>query len=76
VETATYDDWLETVAANRGIACAPTPRCAATAIPAVRFIPLVNAPASPVSLAFRPRDQHALIRRFVEAALEAVAPDR
>jgi DNA-binding transcriptional LysR family regulator len=70
VPVANYDEWLETVAADRGIGVCPE-----TAMrrghPAVRFIPLVNAPSSPVSLAFVPRGQHALIRRFVAAAVDA-----
>jgi hypothetical protein len=39
----------------------------------VRFIPLRNAPLSPVSLAFRPGVREPLLRSFVEAALAAVA---
>jgi DNA-binding transcriptional LysR family regulator len=71
VETRNYDEWLETVAANRGIGVCPETAMRRNGHPAVRFVPLVNAPPSPVSLAFLPRDQHALIRRFVEAALAA-----
>ena len=39
---------------------------------AVRFILLVNAPSSPVSLAFLPPVRESLMRQFVEAAVAAV----
>jgi hypothetical protein len=40
--------------------------------PAVKFIPLVHAPSSPVSLVFQPHGQDALMRRFVEASISAL----
>ena len=40
---------------------------------AVRFIPLVNAPSSPVWLAFLSRVRESLMRQFVEAAVAAAS---
>ncbi|TQM64706.1 LysR family transcriptional regulator [Humibacillus xanthopallidus] len=75
VETRNFDEWLETVAANRGVGVVPEVAMRRNLHPAVRFIPLRGAPTSPVALAFRPDHQPALLRRFVETAL-AAAPRR
>lgn len=71
IETANYDEWLETVAANRGIGIVPEVAQRRTQHPAVRFVPLTNAPASPVSLVHFSDAQRALIRRFLDAAVPA-----
>ncbi|MGW0817961.1 LysR family transcriptional regulator [Streptomyces viridiviolaceus] len=71
IETANYDEWLETVAANRGIGIVPEVAQRRTQHPAVRFIPLTGAPPSPVSLVHFPDAQRTLIRRFLEAAVQA-----
>ena len=73
VEVANYDEWLETVAANRGIGVCPETAMRRNGHPAVRFIPLAHAPPSPVCLAFIPRDQRSLTRAFIEAAVAAAA---
>jgi DNA-binding transcriptional LysR family regulator len=72
IETTNYDEWLETVAANRGIGIVPQVAQRRTQHPAVRFVPLTNAPPSPVSLVHFPDAQRTLIRRFLEAAVPAV----
>ncbi|MFG7944903.1 MULTISPECIES: LysR family transcriptional regulator [Streptomyces] len=71
IETANYDEWLETVAANRGIGIVPEVAQRRTKHPALRFVPLVDAPPSPVSLVHLPGTQRSLIRRFLEAALRS-----
>ena len=71
IETTNYDEWLETIAANRGIGIGPESAQRRTRHTALRFIPLANAPLSPVSLVFLPDDQQILIRRFLAAALPA-----
>jgi DNA-binding transcriptional LysR family regulator len=83
VETSNFDEWVESVAADRGIGIVPDVATRRGIHPAVRFIPLRNAPPSPVSLAFRPGVREPVLRRFVQAALTAVelsqdrtAPDR
>ncbi|WEH19920.1 LysR family transcriptional regulator [Streptomyces sp. VNUA24] len=68
IDTANYDEWLETVAANRGIGIVPEVAERRSQHPAVRFLPLTNAPPSPVSLVYLAGTQRTLIRRFLEAA--------
>lgn len=72
VETANFDEWIETVAADRGIGVVPEVAMRRNIHPAVRFVPLDGAPPSPVLLAFLPHVQEALIREFLEAALGAL----
>ncbi|MEN2416559.1 LysR family transcriptional regulator [Streptomyces rimosus] len=71
VETANYDEWLETVAANRGIGIVPGVAQRRAQHPALRFVPLTNAPLSPVSLVHLPDTQRTLVRRFLDAALRS-----
>jgi DNA-binding transcriptional LysR family regulator len=71
VETGNFDEWLESVAANRGIGVVPEVAMRRNIHPAVRFVPLLDAPTSPVSLAFMPGVQPSLMRRFVEVAVAA-----
>ena len=73
IETRNFDEWLESVAANRGIGVVPEVAMRRNLHPAVRFIPLRGAPTSPVGLAFRPDHQAGLLRRFVEVALAAAS---
>lgn len=73
IETTNYDEWLESVAANRGIGIVPEVAQRRTQHPAVRFVPLTNAPPSPVSLVHLPDAQRTLVRRFLDAAVEAAA---
>jgi DNA-binding transcriptional LysR family regulator len=71
VETSNFDEWIESVAADRGIGVVPDVAMRRQIHPAVRFVPLTGAPTTPVSLAFLPNVRESLIRRFVEAAVEA-----
>jgi len=73
VETANYDEWVETVAANRGIGIVPETARHRSPHPALRFVPLTNAPPVPVRLVHLPDGPRVLIRRFVDASLAAVA---
>jgi DNA-binding transcriptional LysR family regulator len=76
VETKNFDEWLESVAADRGIGVVPDVALRRNIHSAVRFIPLTNAPTSPVSLAFLPHVRESLMRDFVAAAVAAAAqPD-
>ncbi|WP_416971709.1 LysR family transcriptional regulator [Streptomyces sp. 4F14] len=69
VETSNYDEWLESVAANRGIGIVPEVARRRTRHPAVRFVPLTGAPPAPVSLVHLSGGRRVLIRRFLEAAV-------
>ena len=72
VETRNFDEWLESVAADRGIGVVPDVAMRRNIHSAIRFIPLKNAPTSAVSLAFLPHVRESLMRQFVEAAVAAV----
>jgi len=72
VETTNYDEWVESVAANRGIGVAPTVGVRRINHPGVAFVPLVNAPPVPVGLAYLPHMQELLLRRFIDVAIAAV----
>ena len=73
VETTNFDEWLESVAADRGIGVIPDVAVRRNIHPGVRFIALRGAPQSPVMLVFLPRARNAVLRRFVEAASESAA---
>jgi DNA-binding transcriptional LysR family regulator len=73
VETANFDEWIESVAADRGIGVIPDVAVRRNIHPGVRFIALRGAPASPVALALLPRARNAMLRRFIEAAIESAA---
>ncbi|MBP2478411.1 DNA-binding transcriptional LysR family regulator [Crossiella equi] len=73
VETANFDEWVESVAANRGIGVVPEVAMRRNIHPAVHFVPLVAAPPIPVSVAFLPGVRERQIRNFVAAAV-ASAP--
>ncbi len=68
VETTNFDEWIESVAADRGIGVIPDVAVRRNIHPGVRFIALRGAPDSPVCLAFPPRPRNAVLRRFAEAA--------
>jgi DNA-binding transcriptional LysR family regulator len=73
VETSNFDEWIESVAADRGIGVIPDVAVRRNIHPGVRFIALHGAPQSPVALAFLPRARNAELRRFVEAAVTSAA---
>jgi len=73
VETMNFDEWLESVAADRGIGVIPDVAVRRNIHPGVRFISLHGAPPSPVALAFLPRARNAVLRRFVEASVASAA---
>jgi len=73
VETTNFDEWIESVAADRGIGVIPDVAIRRNIHPGVRFIALRDAPQSPVVLAFLPRARNAVLRRFIEAAVASAA---
>lgn len=70
VETTNFDEWIESVAADRGIGVIPDVAVRRNIHPGVKFLPLRGAPPSPVALVFLPRGRNATLRRFVEAAVK------
>lgn len=73
IETTNFDEWIESVAADRGIGVIPDVAVRRNIHPAVKFIPLRGAPPCSVSLVFLPRARNATLRRFVEAAVGSTA---
>ena len=73
METTNFDEWIESVAADRGIGVIPDVAIRRNIHPGVRFIALRDAPHSPVVLAFLPRARNAVLRRFIEAAVAGAA---
>ncbi|MEU9383170.1 LysR family transcriptional regulator [Streptomyces sp. NPDC048279] len=73
ITTTNYDEWVETIAADRGIGIVPDVARRRTPHPALCFIDLTNAPPVPVGLAHLPDGPQKLIRRFVEAAVAALS---
>lgn len=69
VETLNFDEWIESVAADRGLGVIPDVAVRRNIHPGVRFITLRAAPPSPVALVFLPRHRNGNLRRFVEAAV-------
>jgi DNA-binding transcriptional LysR family regulator len=76
VETNNYDEWLESIAADRGVSVVPELAAQRTAHPSIRFVPLIDGPPTTASLAFVLGHQDAAKQRFVEAALRAVRDER
>jgi DNA-binding transcriptional LysR family regulator len=72
VETTNFDEWIESIAADRGIGVVSDIAVRRAVHPGVTSVPMVDAPPIPVSLAFPPGVQEALMRRFIEAALGAL----
>jgi DNA-binding transcriptional LysR family regulator len=75
VETANYDEWLETIAAGRGVGVVSTLAAQRTIHPSIRFVPLVGAPPSSVSLGFVRGDRDQIKRRFLEAGTKTAMPE-
>ncbi|MBB3053392.1 DNA-binding transcriptional LysR family regulator [Prauserella isguenensis] len=69
VETGNFDEWLESVAANRGIGIVPEVAQRRINHPAARFVPLTGAPASPVHLVHLPGGQQEMVNRFLDVAV-------
>ncbi|MEU4672618.1 LysR family transcriptional regulator [Amycolatopsis sp. NPDC023774] len=69
VETANFDEWIESVATGRGLGVVPEVAVRRNIHPTVRFLPIAGAPAIPVALAFLPSANGPVLRQFVEAAI-------
>ncbi|MFP3988183.1 LysR family transcriptional regulator [Streptomyces sp. E11-3] len=73
VDCGNFDEWLELVAAGKGVGIAPDLVLRRRLHPAVRFIPLVDAPAIPLRLLHPLQGAHPLARIFTELAKDAFA---
>jgi DNA-binding transcriptional LysR family regulator len=70
VETTNFDEWIESVAADRGIGVIPDVAIRRNIHPGVRFVALRGAPDIPVVLVFLKRANSPALRRFIGAAVE------
>lgn len=74
VETGNFDEWLESVAANRGIGIVPEVARRRISHRSVRFIPLTSAPPSAVHVVHLPDNRQELLSRFLDAARASAQP--
>lgn len=72
VPTSNYDEWLESIAAGRGVGVVSELAPRRTVHPAVRFAPLADAPATTVAIAFVPDHLQGPKVRFASAATAVV----
>ncbi|MEU5539247.1 LysR family transcriptional regulator [Streptomyces sp. NPDC020362] len=75
VRCGNYDEWLEAVAADRGIGTVPELASRRTSHSSVVFVPLQNAPAIQVSLVLPERGAHPLAERLASAARRELGQD-
>jgi DNA-binding transcriptional LysR family regulator len=68
VTCSNYDEWLQLVAAGRGVGAVPRSAARTGTHPGVTFIPLTGAPPVSVCLGYRPRLSNPLVRQFVDHA--------
>ena len=73
VTCGNYDEWLQLVAAGRGVGAVPRSAARTGTHPGVMFVPLTGAPPVAVRLAYRPRLSSALVRQFVDFAATAAS---
>ena len=73
METTNFDEWIESVAADRGIGVIPDVAIRRNIHPGVRFIALRGAhPRARSSWRFCRALRNAVLRRFVEAAVASL----
>lgn len=68
IECGNYDEWITLVAADRGVGATPLSAARTHAHTGVVFLPLDDAPAVPMHLAWMPDRGNPLVRRFTEIA--------
>ncbi len=73
IETSNFDEWIESVAADRGVGVIPDVAVRRNIHPGVRFVARRGAPDIPVALTFVKRANGPVLRRFIEAAVDAAA---
>ncbi|MER7024142.1 MULTISPECIES: LysR family transcriptional regulator [Streptomyces] len=72
IPCANYDEWLETVAADRGVGVVPALAARRVTHSGLRFVPLTGAPVLPVRLAhLTAGGRRPLLREFLDAATAA-----
>ncbi|MFJ8311429.1 LysR family transcriptional regulator [Streptomyces sp. NPDC094147] len=74
VTCGNYDEWLELVAAARGVGVVPDSAVRRSPHSWIRFLPIDEAPPIPVHLIYSPTSRHPLVRAFIEAATTEAPP--
>jgi DNA-binding transcriptional LysR family regulator len=74
VRCENFDEWVEAVAADRGVGVVPVSAAHRVAHPAIRFVALHGAPPVAVRVAYPRQGSHPFARVFVRAALRAAIP--
>ncbi|MEV4347452.1 LysR family transcriptional regulator [Actinoplanes sp. NPDC049596] len=74
VEVANTDDWVATIAAAHAVGITTTATAATYPNPAVAYIPLLDAPAVPVHLAWKQPPSHPAVPAFVALARRLIPP--
>ncbi|WP_414170333.1 LysR family transcriptional regulator [Streptoverticillium reticulum] len=69
VACGNFDEWLELVAAGRGVGVVPDSAARRSPHAWIRFLPIDDAPPIPVHIVHSPSSRHPLLRAFVEAAM-------
>ncbi|MCC2279836.1 LysR family transcriptional regulator [Streptomyces morookaense] len=69
VPCGNFDEWLELVAAGRGVGVVPDSAVRRSPHSWIRFLPIDDAPPIPVHIVYSPGSRHPLLRAFVEAAM-------
>lgn len=73
LECGNYDEWLELVAADRGVGAVPRSAARIGGHPGVTYVPLIGAPPVTVSFAYLPRRRSNLVRRLVQHGLDVAS---
>jgi hypothetical protein len=68
VEVANTDDWIAAIAAGHAVGVTTTATAATYPNPEVAYIPLIDAPAVPVSLAWKQLPSHPAVPDFIALA--------
>ncbi|MHA7210131.1 LysR family transcriptional regulator [Arthrobacter sp. MDT1-65] len=74
VETQNYDEWIETVAADRGIGVVPEIARTRSTHPGIVFVPLIGAPPVTVWLSIADHVPESLARTLFDASRRSLAP--
>ncbi|MGW9429889.1 LysR family transcriptional regulator [Streptomyces decoyicus] len=73
IDCGNFDEWLELIAAGKGVGVVPELVLRRRLHPDVRFIPIADAPAIPLTMLHPIQGAHPLARQFTELAQEAFA---
>jgi DNA-binding transcriptional LysR family regulator len=76
VRVRNVDEWMEAIAARRGVGLTPASTGRLYSHPQIRYVPIADAPSVPIVLAWPVAAPHPLVHDFAEAALSATSARR